>query len=411
MPVGLNGTIAVIGQGYVGLPLAVEAAEAGWTVIGVDKSPIIVKNLNSGRSHIEDISDARLSALIEGKRYVASGDYREISKATVCVICVPTPLDHEGKPDTRILESAVISVAPHLKSGTLLVNESTSYPGTLRDLIKRIVDEKRDSGAEGIKFASAPERIDPQNKEWKLSATPRLISGIDNEARKAAEDFYSTFCHNIVPVSSPEVAELAKLLENTFRQVNIALINQLVPFCHKLGIDIREVIEAAGTKPYGFMKFYPGAGVGGHCIPVDPIYLLWKSRQLGIDLPFIEKADDINRKMPEYVTERLLALTQERASKSVLLLGIAYKPGVSDVRESPALDVAKHLKARGFEVYFLDPLVESIDGIDPYNGEDIRAAIVVTAQPGLDLGPYVAADIPILDCTGAFKGIPNVHQL
>lgn len=411
MHVGLNGTIAVIGQGYVGLPLAVEAAEAGWTVIGVDKSPSIVKNLNSGRSHIEDISDARLSALIEGKRYVASGDYQEISKATVCVICVPTPLNHEGKPDTRILESAVISVAPHLKSGTLLVNESTSYPGTLRDLIKRIVEEKRDSGAEGIKFASAPERIDPQNKEWKLSATPRLISGIDNEARKAAEDFYSTFCHNIVPVSSPEVAELAKLLENTFRQVNIALINQLVPFCHELGIDIREVIEAAGTKPYGFMKFYPGAGVGGHCIPVDPLYLLWKSRQLGIDLPFIEKADDINRKMPEYVTERLLALTQERASKSVLLLGIAYKPGVSDVRESPALDVSKQLKARGFEVYFLDPLVESIDGIDPYKGEDIRAAIVVTAQPGLDLGPYVAADIPILDCTGAFKGIPNVHQL
>lgn len=411
MPVGPNGIIAVIGQGYVGLPLAVEAAEAGWTVIGVDKSPSIVKNLNSGRSHIEDISDARLSALIEGKRYVASGDYQEISKATVCVICVPTPLDHEGKPDTRILESAVISVAPHLKSGTLLVNESTSYPGTLRDLIKRIVDEKRDSGAEGIKFASAPERIDPQNKEWKLSATPRLISGIDNEARKAAEDFYSTFCHNIVPVSSPEVAELAKLLENTFRQVNIALINQLVPFCHELGIDIREVIEAAGTKPYGFMKFYPGAGVGGHCIPVDPLYLLWKSRQLGIDLPFIEKADDINRKMPEYVTERLLALSQERASKSVLLLGIAYKPGVSDVRESPALDVSKQLKARGFEVYFLDPLVESIDGIDPYKGEDIRAAIVVTAQPGLDLGPYVAADIPILDCTGAFKGIPNVHQL
>ena len=273
------------------------------------------------------------------------------------------------------------------------------------------MDEKRDSGAEGIKFASAPERIDPQNKEWKLSATPRLISGIDNEARKAAEDFYSTFCQNIVPVSSPEVAELAKLLENTFRQVNIALINQLVPFCHELGVDIREVIEAAGTKPYGFMKFYPGAGVGGHCIPVDPIYLLWKSRQLGIDLPFIEKADDINRKMPEYVTERLIALSQEKASKSVLLLGIAYKPGVSDVRESPALDVSKQLKARGFEVYFLDPLVESIDGIDPYNGEDIRAAIVVTAQPGLDLGPYVAADIPILDCTGAFKGIPNVHQL
>lgn len=411
MQAGAHGTVAVIGQGYVGLPLAVEAAEAGWTVVGIDKSTRIISNLNLGRSHIEDVSDAKLAALLASKKYCASADYQEISKANVCVICVPTPLDNEGKPDTGLLESAVRSVAPHLKAGTLLVNESTSYPGTLRDLIRKIVEENRESGAKGIKFASAPERIDPQNKQWKLSSTPRLISGLDDEARKAAEDFYSTFCRNVVPVSSPEVAELAKLLENTFRQVNIALINQLVPFCYELGIDIREVIEAAGSKPYGFMKFYPGAGVGGHCIPVDPMYLLWKSRQLGIDLPFIEKADHVNRKMPEYVVERLLALSNGKISKNVLLLGIAYKPGVSDMRESPALDVANHLKARGFEVRYVDPLIENFDGIEPYKGEELRGAIVVTAQPGLELSPFIASGTPILDCTGTFKGSTNVEQL
>jgi len=407
----LYGTVAVIGQGYVGLPLAVEAVEAGWTVIGVDKSKRVIESLNSGISHIEDVPSARLAGLVEGKRYSATSHYQEVSKASVCVICVPTPLDAEGVPDTSLLESAVKSVAPYLKSGTMLVNESTSYPGTLRELIRGIVEKNRESGAEGIKFASAPERIDPQNKEWKLSTTPRLISGLDSEARKAAEDFYSTFCRNVVPVSSPEVAELAKLLENTFRQVNIALVNQIVPLCHKLDIDIREVIEAAGTKPYGFMKFYPGAGVGGHCIPVDPMYLLWKSRQLGIDLPFIEKADDVNGKMPEYVVERLLALAAGRESNNVLLLGVAYKPGVADVRESPALDVAERLKSRGFEVLYTDPLVENVSGIKPYKGEGLRGAIVITAQPGLDLSPLVSAGIPILDCTGAFKGISNVEQL
>jgi UDP-N-acetyl-D-glucosamine dehydrogenase len=405
------GTIAVIGQGYVGLPLAVEAAEAGWVVFGVDKSSTIIENLNDGHSHIEDVSNSRLRALLKAERYIATNRYQEIAKASICVICVPTPLDDKGTPDTSILESAVKSVAPYLTPGTLLINESTSYPGTLRDLIKGIVEQNRNLGSEGIKFASAPERIDPQNRDWKLSTTPRLVSGLDIESRRAAEEFYSTFCRNLVPVSSPEVAELAKLLENTFRQVNIALVNQLVPLCHQLRIDIREVIEAAGTKPYGFMKFYPGAGVGGHCIPVDPMYLLWKSRQLGIDLPFIEKADEVNGKMPEYVVERFLDSTQNRESKQVLLLGVAYKPGVADVRESPALNVADQLKSRGFVVLYLDPLVKSVPGLEPYRGEDLRGAIVITAQPGLELESLVSAGIPILDCSGVFTDLANVERL
>jgi UDP-N-acetyl-D-glucosamine dehydrogenase len=405
------GTVAVIGQGYVGLPLAVEAAEAGWVVTGIDKSSKIVESLSAGHSHIEDVEDSKLSRLLKSGHYRATNRFEEVSEASVCVICVPTPLDDFGSPDTSLLESAVKSVAPHLTSGTLLVNESTSYPGTLRDLIRAIVNDNRESGIDGIGFASAPERIDPQNKEWKLSSTPRLISGIDSESRNAAQDFYATFCRSVVPVSSPEVAELAKLLENTFRQVNIALVNQLVPLCHKIGVDIREVIEAAGTKPYGFMKFYPGAGVGGHCIPVDPMYLLWKSRQLGIDLPFIEKADDVNGKMPEYVVERLLHSSKDRESRNILLVGVAYKPGVADVRESPALDVADELKSRGFRVLYSDPLVGNFDGLDAYSGEDLRGAIVITAQPGIQLSQLLDAGVPILDCTGTFKDLGNVEQL
>ncbi len=411
MQVSTRGKIAIIGQGYVGLPLAMAAAESGWEVVGVDSSKQVVKNLNEGLSHIEDISNQRLLGLLNSKRYRATDSYAEIKDASVCVICVPTPLSSEGTPDITFLESAVKAIAPYLSSGTLLVNESTSYPGTLRDLIMKLVATHRDGGTHSICFASAPERIDPQNKNWDLFSTPRLVSGIDEQSRTLAREFYSTFCKNVVEVSSPEVAELAKLLENTFRQVNIALVNQLVPFCNEIGVDVREVIDAAGTKPYGFMKFFPGAGVGGHCIPVDPMYLLWKSKQLGIDLPFIEKADEVNGGMPSYVVDRLIQLTKGRESRNFLIYGMAYKPGVADTREAPAMDVAQELKSRGFQVFYVDPLVDQVPGVRPYAGEDLRGAIVVTAQPGMSVKELTQIGVPILDCTGEFRQMSGVIRL
>lgn len=403
--------VAIIGQGYVGLPLAVAAAESGWEVIGIDNSLDRVARLNKGLSHIEDISSERIQRLLRDHSYTATNSYDDVRYVSICVVCVPTPLSEDGVPNTSHLEDAIKSISPFLNSGTLLVNESTSFPGTLRELIVNLVAENRDQGISEIQFASAPERIDPQNSEWSLSNTPRLISGLDEQSRVRAREFYSSFCKNVVEVSSPEVAELAKLLENTFRQVNIALVNQLVPFCNEIGVDIREVIDAAGTKPYGFMKFFPGAGVGGHCIPVDPMYLLWKSRQLGVNLPFIEKADEVNGNMPKYVVERLLEMTKGRLSKNFLILGMAYKPGVSDIREAPSLKVAKELIDKGFKVVFQDPLVDQVPGIMPYEGQELRGGIVITAQPGISVSELVERKVPVLDCTGVFRNIDGVVNL
>jgi UDP-N-acetyl-D-glucosamine dehydrogenase len=250
------------------------------------------------------------------------------------------------------------------------------------------------------------------NPKWDMKSTPRLVAGMTEEATELAYDFYSSFCDTVIKVSSPEVAESAKLLENTFRQVNIALMNQLVPFCRSLGIDVREVIEAAGSKPYGYMKFFPGAGVGGHCIPIDPLYLLWRSRQLGIDLPFVESADKTNREMPRYVANRLIDLAGLKSGDKALIMGVAYKAGISDVRESPAIDVANHLISIGIEVFWRDPLVSEFEVGKKWDSSiDVKGAIVVTAQPDLGVESIASAGVPVLDCTGAYKGIQGVSQL
>jgi len=403
--------VAVIGQGYVGLPVAVASAEAGFNVVGLDKSSDLVSRLNSGKSHIEDITDDRLLSLISSGKYRSSTNFSDITGAMVCIICVPTPLAASGAPDLSFLEQAVESIAPYLKDNTVLINESTSYPGTLRDVIKPLVDKKRKGGAASIHFASAPERIDPKNEKWDLKSTPRLVSGLDREATDLVKSFYSIICSQVIEVSSPEVAEMAKLLENTFRQVNIALVNQLVPFSRELGIDLREVIRAAGTKPYGFMEFYPGAGVGGHCIPIDPMYLLWKSNQLGIDLPFIENADRVNANMPVYVSKRLVEIINDDNSKNVLICGVSYKSGVADVRESPAYQVALELEKKGYKVLWSDPLVESFQGFEKYSNQGICGAIIVTAQVGLDSQFVENLKVPVLDCTGVFRSATNAIQL
>jgi UDP-N-acetyl-D-glucosamine dehydrogenase len=269
----------------------------------------------------------------------------------------------------------------------------------------------RADSAASISFASAPERVDPRNSTWNMGNTPRLVAGLDELASKRALEFYSSICEKVIPVSKPEVAEMAKLLENTFRQVNIALVNQLLPLCKELGIDLREVVEAAGSKPYGYMKFYPGAGVGGHCIPIDPLYLLWKARQVGHELPFIVQADEINGAMPKYVVERLLELATPTKGSHIAILGVAYKAGISDVRESPAENVAKELLAKGLNPLWIDPLVESFHNFEAHSGQVLSGAIVVTAQEGLAVKDLANSGVPILDCTGAFKGIAGVEQL
>jgi UDP-N-acetyl-D-glucosamine dehydrogenase len=406
------GSVAIVGQGYVGLPLAMEAALAGLEVVGLDVSSSRVSQLNEGISHIEDVKDEVLRSVIGSSKYRASTQGSDASGADVVVICVPTPLKGESDPDLSFVESAVRMVATHLKPNALLVSESTSYPGTVRELIKPLVESLRDDSGVGIRYASAPERVDPMNSKWNMKSTPRLVAGLTDEATELAHEFYSSFCDTVIKVSSPEVAESAKLLENTFRQVNIALMNQLVPFCRSLGIDVREVIEAAGSKPYGYMKFFPGAGVGGHCIPIDPLYLLWRSRQLGIDLPFVESADKTNREMPKYVANRLIDLAGLKSGDKALIMGVAYKAGISDVRESPANDVANHLISKGVEVFWRDPLVSEFEMGEKWDSSiAVKGAIVVTAQPDLGVESVANAGVPVLDCTGAYKGIQGVSQL
>jgi UDP-N-acetyl-D-glucosamine dehydrogenase len=406
-------TVAIIGQGYVGLPLAIAATSAGWNVIGIDVNKKTVANLNLGKSHIEDISDQILQKTIAKTVYKASEDFRDVENADVVVICVPTPLNDKRKPDLAFLNGAVAAVAPHLKNNVLLISESTSYPGTVRDVVKGIISTLREDKGDGILLASAPERVDPGNEKYNHKNTPRLVAGLTPEATRKAAEFYRSFTENVIEVSSPEVAETAKLLENTFRQVNIALVNEVAIISRALGIDVREVIEAANSKPYGFMKFTPGAGVGGHCIPVDPSYFSWRAKQVGAQARFIDLANEVNDQMPIYVSDRLLKLIGEPPTGlNLLICGVAYKPGVGDVRETPADGVAEYLVSLGAKVSWHDPLVASWRGQEcsPLTGK-YDGAIVVTPQPGMDLAPLVAAKTPIFDCTGAYKNLPLVEQL
>ena len=273
--------LAIVGQGYVGLPLAMAAVDAGWTVIGIEKSFSRVDQLNSGSSPVEDISDTRLASAIAANKFMASNDPADASSASVVTICVPTPLDGSREPDLQLLESATKDVAPHLSNQTLLVSESTSYPGTLRDVIIPLVNGLKSADVSELFYASAPERVNPGDPIWDQKNTPRLVGGIDEESQKRALAFYNSICDSVIATSTPEIAEAAKILENTFRLVNIAMINEFTQLCSAQGINVHEVINAAATKPYGFMPFRPGVGIGGHCIPVDPLYLTWWARKGG----------------------------------------------------------------------------------------------------------------------------------
>lgn len=355
--------VVIVGQGYVGLPVAMRAVEVGYTVVGVDLDKNRIDSLNLGESYVDDISNTQLRFALDSGRYIATTDYEQTEGFGIAVITVPTPL-RESLPDLTFIEESGRSLAVHLTAGAVVVLESTTYPGTTEELLVPILEDGSGLTA-GIDFhvGYSPERIDPGNKTWGFVETPKVVSGINAESLEHVQRFYDRLVNQTVPVSSPKEAELTKLLENTFRHVNIALVNELAIFANQLGVNVWESIEAASTKPFGFMKFTPGPGVGGHCLPVDPSYLSWQvRRKLGQNFRFVELANDINDNMPNYVVQRMVELLNEKSKavngSSVLLLGLAYKKNTGDIREAPSLRVAELLRGMGAEVSAVDSHVE-----------------------------------------------------
>jgi UDP-N-acetyl-D-glucosamine dehydrogenase len=395
--------IAIIGQGYVGLTIAAFASK-DHQVIGFDKSTETVARLNKGISHIEGVDSRDLKMAIASGNYLATTEAADISDAEIVVIAVPTPLTTDRKPDLSFIDSACKTIGQALKRSALIINESTSFPGTLRDYIKPLVEKYSANKFEHL-FAISPERVDPGRTDWNQKNTPRLFAGLTKEASDQTRKFYSTFCDNLIEVSSPEVAEAAKLFENTFRQVNIALVNEFAEISHALGISVHETLDAANTKPYGFMKFNPSAGVGGHCIPVDPSYLAYAAAAKGIPATFIERANEVNLEMPKYVVARVLADNGgSLKGKKVQVIGVSYKPNVADVRETPAELVIEELKRVGANVNWHDEVVGSWRGerSTPLGGAEV--AIVVTLHDVVDKKAILASAPYVFDTTGKISG-------
>ena len=399
--------VSIIGQGYVGLTISVFAAEHH-NVVGFDKNQRVVDALNLGKSHIEGVESVDLAKLVAKGRYKATTEAADIAGSDVVVIAVPTPLTKDRKPDLAFVEAACTTIGENLKSPALIINESTSFPGTVRNLIKPLI-EKHSNGVIEHMYAVSPERVDPGRSDWNQKNTPRLYAGLTPEASKAVRDFYSTFCDELIEVSSPEVAEAAKLFENTFRQVNIALVNEFAQIAHALGISVYETLDAAATKPYGFMKFMPSAGVGGHCIPVDPSYLAHTAAELGVPATFIERANEVNLEMAKYVVDRVKADNGgSLKDKKVQVVGVAYKPNVADVRETPAEPVIEELKKAGAAVTWSDDLVASWMGQSstPLGGADI--ALVVTLHAVTDAKTVLKSAPYVFDTTGKVAGAPSL---
>ncbi|MBK9180696.1 MAG: nucleotide sugar dehydrogenase [Acidimicrobiales bacterium] len=416
--------VAVVGQGYVGLPLAVRAVEVGHTVVGFDVDERRVKALAAGESYVGDVPSDRLAAALGTGRYRPTADEADLDGFDVAVITVPTPLrDHV--PDLSYIEDAARTVGRHLRPGATVVLESTTYPGTTEEMVGPLLEEGSGLAVgPDVHLGYSPERIDPGNRTWTLENTPKVVSGVDLPSLRAVQRFYDTVVERTVPVSSPKEAELTKLLENTFRHVNIALVNELAMFADDLGIDIWEAIDAAATKPFGFMRFTPGPGVGGHCLPIDPSYLSWKVRTtLGSPFRFVELANDVNAHMPDYVVRRLVVGLNERGravkGSRVLLLGLAYKPNTGDARESPALPIARQLATLGAEVRACDPhVVEEVGDLPAvrvaFSADELAAADVVvllTDHAEFDLPMVGRASSYVLDTRHRVPAGPGVDHL
>ena len=416
--------LAVIGLGYVGLPLAQEASRAGLRVLGIDLNERVVGGLNAGHSHVDDLHDTDIAAM-RAAGFEATTDTARVRDADVAVICVPTPLSEEGGPDLRAVQAAVATVAAGAHPGMTIVLESTTYPGTTEELVRPVIEATGHVVGQDIFVAFSPERIDPGRTDYGAKNTPKVVGGCTRACTMKAAEFYGRFVDHVVTVKGTREAEMAKLLENTYRHVNIALVNEMAMFCHELDIDLWESIRAASTKPFGFQAFYPGPGVGGHCIPIDPNYLSHRVRaKLKTSFRFVELAQDINAKMPNYVVLRAAELLNDHAKalrgSTVLLLGVTYKPDIADQRESPAVDIAKMFEARGARVVFHDPFVQTwrINGHSLERVPDLDAALAeadltVVLQPhrSYDLDDMAARTPLLFDTRGRTLAADNVELL
>ena len=412
--------IGVIGQGYVGLPLSVAFGDAGFDVLGFDVDPEVVTAINAGRSHIPDVSAASIEQLIADGFFRVTQEMAELDQVDVIVICVPTPLSKTRDPNISYVIAAADQVACALRPGQLVILESTTYPGTTRDVVLPRLLQSGLRAGEDFFLAFSPERVDPGNARYGIKNTPKVVGGLDQSSTDLAVLLYQQAIETIVPVSSPEAAEMTKLLENTFRSVNIALANEVALMSDRLGLNVWEVIDAASTKPFGFMPFYPGPGIGGHCIPLDPYYLSWKMKTLNYRARFIELAGEINADMPHYVVGKVVDGLNEfgRSAKgsNVLVLGIAYKPDIDDPRESPALDVIGLLRQRGVSVTYSDPYIPTIDLFgdtlvsQPLTADLLAASdcvVIVTNHRAFDYHLVVRHARLIVDTRNALRGIPH----
>jgi UDP-N-acetyl-D-glucosamine dehydrogenase len=414
-------SIGIVGLGYVGLPLAVAFAEAGNDVIGVDIDHVKVTELREGRSYIEDIPSERLRAV--GERIKATTRFVELHEAEAILVCVPTPLNANREPDLGPLLSATRALAGVIRADQIVVLESTTFPGTTREHLVPLLEESGLEAGRDLALAFSPERVDPGRTDYTMRTTPKVVGGLTPRCTERASEIYGRVCDHVVPVSTPEVAELSKLLENIFRSVNIALVNELTMLADRMGIDIWEVIDAAATKPYGFMRFEPGPGMGGHCLPVDPFYLAWKAREYDLVTEFIELAGKVNSHMPYFCLERVERALNDQAKpvrgSRILIVGVSYKAGVGDLRESPALKVIELLRARGGDVIYHDPHVpelaehglRSVELAEALEAVDL--AVIVTAHPGVDHAAIVRGAPMTLDLRGVTRGLrePSALQL
>jgi len=415
--------VVIVGQGYVGLPVAMRAVQVGFNVVGVDIDKRRVSELTAGRSYVEDIPSAQLQAAMATGRYKASDSYDDAAHFAIAVITVPTPL-RETLPDLSFIEDSARELGQHLTAGATVILESTTYPGTTQELMVPVLEtESGLTAAKDFYVGYSPERIDPGNPTYGFVETPKVVSGIDNASLDRVQTFYGSLVDTTVPVSSPKEAELTKLLENTFRHVNIALVNELAVFAHQLGINIWESIDAASTKPFGYMRFTPGPGVGGHCLPVDPSYLSWQvRRQLGQSFRFIELANDVNDHMPNYVIQRITSMLNDKSQavrgSNVLLIGLAYKKNTGDIRESPALKLIDLLNDLGAHVAGVDPHVEEYrwpnnlghETLNPQSIVNADLVVIVTDHDALNLEVLLEHDTAVLDTRNRLRG-PNIEHL
>ncbi len=411
--------IGIIGLGYVGLPLVVGFAEAGHDVVGVDNDARKIASLRSGVSYVEDVADTTLGTISE--RFTATADPQDLAGSDAIIVCVPTPLSANREPDLRALRSAAAMVRSVIRPGQLIALESTTYPGCTRDLLLPVLEDADLRVGEDVFLAFSPERIDPGRTDHTLRTTPKVVGGITDACRERAVEVYREVCDEVVEVSSPEAAELTKLLENVFRTVNIALVNELAMLTDRMGIDIWEVVEAASTKPYGFMRFEPGPGMGGHCLPVDPFYLSWQARKFDLQAEFIELAGKVNQQMPYHCVQKVeRALNDQRKAVNgarICLLGVSYKGGVGDTRESPALKIITLLRALGAEVVFHDDFVPELREFDLRNTafdvaiDGADAVVIVTEHPGVDYADAVDRAPLLVDLRGVTRNVRATPDL